>query len=46
MRLEEKGSQHMWKNKSLKDRETNFHYFRKEEGENDTDMEVWEERLR
>lgn len=36
----------MWKNKFLNDREINFYYFRKEEGENDIDMEVWEERLR
>lgn len=36
----EKGSQHMWKNKSLREGETNFHYFRKE-GENDINMDVW-----
>ena len=33
----------MWKNNSVWEGETNFYYFRK--GENDTDMEVWEERL-
>ena len=36
--IRNKGSQHMWKNNSVWEGETNFYYFGK--GENDTDMEV------